>query len=76
MNNYDFVCLCKVFQRLESKNCNELITLENTYQMFRRFDEYDFLTLLEAKIYENVLNQLQREILSTCDYLLRFNKEE
>lgn len=76
MNNYDFVCLCKVFQRLEAKNCNELITLENTYQMFRRFDEYDFLTLLEAKIYQNVLNQVQREILATCDHLLRFNNEE
>lgn len=76
MNNYDFVCLCNVFQRLEAKNCNELIELENTYQIFRRFDEYDFLTLLEAKIYQNVLNQVQHDILEVCDFLLRYNKEE
>ena len=76
MTDYDFICLCKVFQRLETKNCNELITLENTYQMFRRFDEYDFLNLLESKIYQNALNDIQREILSVCDFLLRYNKEE
>ena len=64
MIDYNFLCK------------NELITLENTYQMFRRFDEYDFLTLLEAKIYQNVLNQVQREILAVCDHLMRFNKEE
>ena len=68
MNDYDYICLCKVFQRLEARNVNELITLENTYQIFRRYDEFDFLTLLEAKIYQNCLNEIQKEVLKTCGF--------
>ncbi len=73
MTEYDYICLCKVFDRLEARNVNELVTLENTYQIFRRFDEYDLLTLLEAKIYQNCLNELQKEILKTCDFLMKYN---
>ena len=75
MTEYDYLCICKCFQRLEVKNSNELITLENTYQTFRRFDEYDYLTLLEAKIYSNVLKEIEQDILKTLDFLLRYNKE-
>ena len=71
MTEYDFICLCKVFDRLEAKNTNELITLENTYQIFHRFDEYDFLNLLEAKIYHNVLTEIQQEVLKVCCFLMR-----
>ncbi len=75
MTNYDFLCICRCFQRLDNKNANELTALENTYQIFRRFDEFDYLTLLEAKIYQNVLKEIEQDVLKTCDYLLRYNKE-
>lgn len=75
MTEYDYLCICRCFQKLETQNANELISLENTYQIFRRFDEYDLLTLLEAKIYSNTLNSIQQEILSVCNHLLLFNKE-
>ena len=75
MTEYDYLCICRAFQRLESKNANELTTLENTYQIFHRYDEFDFLTLLEAKIYQNVLNDLQKDVLNVCYHLLKYNKE-
>ncbi len=76
MTAYDYMCICKVFDRLESRNGDELVNLENTYQIFRRYDEFDFLTLLEAKIYQNCLNEIQKEVLKTCGFLLQYNKNK
>lgn len=75
MTEYDYSQICKVFLDLDVENCNQLIGLENTYQIFRRFDEFDFLNLLECKIYKNCLSEVQKRVLSVCCYLLDNNKE-
>lgn len=75
MTEYDYIQICRLFQRLENRNSIELIHLENTYRIFHRFDEYDFLNLLEAKIYSNALNSVESDVLRLCDYLLKYGRE-
>lgn len=72
MTDFDFIQICRTFQRLEDRNNSELVYLENTYQIFHRFDEYDLLNLLEAQIYSNCLKDIEREVIRLCDYLLKY----
>ncbi len=76
MTNYEYGLICKCFQKLEVDNANQLVGLENTYQIFHRFDEFDFLSLLECKIYKNALDDIQNKVLSLCDYLVKYNNKE
>lgn len=71
MNDYDFVQICKLLQREDNDIGNRLIALENTYQIFHRFDSQDFLELLELKLRQQYQAEFEYKLLRLCDYLMK-----
>ncbi len=75
MTNYDFVQICKLLQNEDTDISNRLVGLENTYQIFHRFDSMDFLELLELKLRQQYQAEFELKLLRLCDYLLRYGGE-
>ncbi len=75
MTNYDFVQICKLLQNEDTEISNRLVGLENTYQIFHRFDSIDFLELLELKLRQQYQAEFELKLLRLCDYLLRYGGE-
>lgn len=75
MTDYDFIQICKLLQREDNDISNRLVQLQNTYQVFRRYDELDLLELLSLKIRQQYHSELEQKLLALCDYLMRYNKE-
>lgn len=76
MTEYDFVQICKLLQREDTDISNHLTSLENTYQIFHRFDSNDFLELLELKLRQEYQAEFEIRLLRLCDYLLRNGGEK
>lgn len=76
MTEYDFVQICKLLQREDTDISNRLTALENTYQIFHRFDSHDFLELLELKLRQEYQSDFEIRLLRLCDYLLRNGGEK
>lgn len=76
MTEHDFIQICKFLQNEDTDIGNRLAGLENTYQIFHRFDSQDFLELLELKLRQQYQAEFEVKLLRLCDHLLRFNKEE
>lgn len=74
MTNYDFVQICKLLQREDTDIGNRLVALENTYQIFHRFDSMDFLELLELKLRQQYQAEFEVKLLQLCDYLIRLER--
>jgi len=70
MTDYDYVQICKLLQAEETDIGNRLVSLENTYQVFHRFDSQDFLELLELKLRQQYQAQFEVKLLRLCNYLL------
>lgn len=75
MTDYDFIQICKLLQREDNDISCRLVQLQNTYQVFRRYDELDLLELLSLKIRQQYHSELEQKLLALCDYLMRYNKE-
>lgn len=75
MTNYDFVQIAKLLQNEDTEISNRLVGLENTYQIFHRFDSMDFLELLELKLRQQYQAEFELKLLRLCDYLLRYGCE-
>ena len=75
MTDYDFVQICKLLQREDTDISNRLICLENTYQIFHRFDKLDFLDLLELKCRQEYQAEFEYKLLRLCNFLLDSTKE-
>lgn len=75
MTNYDFVQIAKLLQNEDTEISNRLVGLENTYQIFHRFDSMDFLELLELKLRQQYQAEFELKLLRLCDYLLRYGGE-
>lgn len=76
MNDYDFVQICKLLQCEDNDIGNRLISLENTYQIFHRFDSLDFLELLELKLRQQYQAEFEYKLLRLCDYLMKLEGGE
>ncbi len=76
MTDFDFIQICKFLQNEDTDIGNRLVALENTYQIFHRFDSQDFLELLELKLRQQYQAEFEFKLLRLCDHLLRFHKEE
>lgn len=76
MTDYDFIQICKLLQREENDIFNRLVDLENTYQIFHRFDCYDFLELLELKLRQEYQAEFELKLLRLCDFLLNYGGEQ
>ena len=76
MTDYDFFQICKFLQREDADITNRLVGLENTYQIFHRFDSFDFLELLELKLRQQYQAEFEVKLLRLCHYLVTTNKEE
>ena len=76
MTNYDFVQIAKLLQNEDTEISNRLVGLENTYQIFHRFDSMDFLDLLELKLRQQYQAEFELKLLRLCDYLLRYGGEK
>ncbi len=72
MTDYDFVQIAKLLQNEDTDIANRLVGLENTYQIFHRFDSMDFLELLELKLRQQYQAEFELKLLRLCDYLLRY----
>ena len=75
MTDYDFFQICKLLQNEDTDITNRLISLENTYQIFHRFDSQDFLELLELKLRQQYQAEFELKLLRLCNYLLNQRKE-
>ena len=75
MTNYDFVQIAKLLQNEDTEISNMLVGLENTYQIFHRFDSMDFLELLELKLRQQYQAEFELKLLRLCDYLLKYGGE-
>ncbi len=75
MTDYDFVQIAKLLQNEDTDISNRLVGLENTYQIFHRFDSMDFLELLELKLRQQYQAEFELKLLRLCDYLLRYGGE-
>lgn len=75
MTNYDFVQIAKLLQNEDTEISNRLVGLENTYQIFHRFDSMDFLELLELKLRQQYQAEFELKLLRLCDFLLRYGGE-
>ena len=75
MTNYDFVQIAKLLQNEDTEISNRLVGLENTYQIFHRFDSMDFLELLELKLRQQYQAEFELKLLRLCDHLLRYGGE-
>lgn len=75
MTDYDFFQICKLLQNEDTDITNRLISLENTYQIFHRFDSQDFLELLELKLRQQYQAEFEVKLLRLCNYLIQSNKE-
>ena len=75
MTDYDFFQICKLLQNEDTDITNRLISLENTYQIFHRFDSQDFLELLELKLRQQYQAEFELKLLRLCNYLLNQSKE-
>ena len=75
MTNYDFVQIAKLLQNEDTEISNRLVGLENTYQIFHRFDSMDFLELLELKLRQQYQAEFELKLLRLCDYLLKYGGE-
>lgn len=71
MTDYDFIQICKLLQNEDTDITNRLILMENTYQIFHRFDSYDFLELLELKLRQEYQAEFELKLLRLCNYLLQ-----
>ncbi len=76
MNDYDFVQICKLLQNEDTDISNRLTALENTYQIFHRFDSQDFLELLELKLRQQYQAEFEYKLLRLCDYLMKLEGGE
>lgn len=72
MTNRDFNEICKLLQREQTDVANRLVDLQNTYEIFKRYDELDMLELLTLKIKQQHLNEFEQKLLALCDHLVRF----
>lgn len=75
MTEYDFIQIAKLLQAEDADIGSRLAQLENTYQIFHRFDSYDFLELLELKLRQQYQAEFEVKLLRLCDYLLRSGGE-
>lgn len=75
MTEYDFVQICKLLQREDTDISNRLIAIENTYQIFHRYDRFDFLELLELKCRQEYQADFEIKLLRLCNFLLNHSKE-
>ena len=75
MTDYDFFQICKLLQNEDIDITNRLISLENTYQIFHRFDSQDFLELLELKLRQQYQAEFEVKLLRLCNYLIQSDKE-
>lgn len=71
MTDYDFIQICKLLQNEDTDITNRLILMENTHQIFHRFDSYDFLELLELKLRQEYQAEFELKLLRLCNYLLQ-----
>lgn len=74
MTEFDFFQICKLLQNEDTDITNRLISLENTYQIFHRFDSQDFLELLELKLRQQYQAEFEVKLLRLCNYLVNLNK--
>lgn len=75
MTDYDFVQICKLLQNEDNDIGTRLTALENTYQIFHRFDSQDFLELLELKLRQQYQAEFEYKLLRLCNYLINQSKE-
>ncbi len=75
MTDYDFVQICKLLQQEDNDIGSRLFALENTYQIFHRFDSQDFLELLELKLRQQYQAEFEVKLLRLCNYLVNQSKE-
>lgn len=75
MTDYDFFQICRLLQNEDTDISNRLVALENTYQIFHRFDSQDFLELLELKLRQQYQAEFEVKLLRLCNYLIQSNKE-
>lgn len=76
MNNYDYISLCRLLQKLESELNERLINLEHRYDLFnKKIDVLDLVDLMELKNNLQYFDYLSQKILLLCDYLLKYNGE-
>lgn len=75
MTDYDYVTLAKIFQQLEDDNNALMVHYQNHYHSFRKFDELDYLNLLECKIYDDCLKNIQTRVFETCNFLLQYHRD-
>lgn len=75
MTNYDFVQICRLLQNEDTDIYNRLVGLENTYQIFHRFDSLDFLELLELKLRQQYQAEFELKLLRLCEFLLKYGGE-
>ncbi len=70
MTQYDFMQIAKLLLREDVDIKDRLIDMENTYQMFHRYDEFDFLELLRLKQRQNYQAEFEVKLLNLCNYLM------
>lgn len=75
MTNRDFNEICKLLQNEEIEIENKLVDLQNTYEIFKKYDELDLLELLTLKIKQQHLKEFEQKLLALCYFLTRFGKE-
>ena len=75
MNDYDYVQICKLLTREETILSEKFADLQRTFQIFKKLDEYDIVTLLEAEQQLRYFNELSNRILYLIEYLLKNNKD-
>lgn len=74
MNNYDYISLCRLLQKLESELNERLINLERRYDLFnKKVDVLDLVELMELKNNLQYFDYLSQKLLLLCDYLLKYN---
>lgn len=74
MNNYDYISLCRLLQKLESELNERLIGLERRYDLFnKKVDVLDLVELMELKNNLQYFDYLSQKLLLLCDHLLKFN---
>ena len=70
MTNYDVAQICRLLQREDDDILSRLQICENTYQIFKRYDQFDFLELLTLRIRADELRDFEQKLLKLMYYLV------
>ncbi len=71
MNQYDYIQICRLLQREDVAISNQLASLQNSYQIFKEFDELDIHEILSLKVRQQCLRDFEIKLLDLCNFLMR-----